>query len=169
MAYRNKVFVSFDGDSDMSYYRLMLAWRKSDHSSFNFYNAHDLTSSRDSSLELTIKSSLQQRMINSKLFILLVGANTRYLYKFVRWEIEQAIKRDLPIVCVNLNGLRHIDNERCPAILRDELALHVSFNSRIIERAINEWPSSKKNLEIQGRKGPFFYPEDVYSLLGIVR
>ena len=104
MAYRNKVFVSFDGDNDISYYRLMLAWKQSDHSSFNFYNAHDVTSARDSSTELSIKSSLQERLRETKVFVLLVGNSTKYLYKFVRWEIEQALRRSLPIICVNLKG-----------------------------------------------------------------
>ena len=39
MPYRNKTFVSFDGDSDMSYYRLMQAWRQNDGIAFNFYDA----------------------------------------------------------------------------------------------------------------------------------
>ena len=47
MAYRNKVFISFDGDTDMHYYRLMRAWKQSDYTDFNFYDAHDLTQARD--------------------------------------------------------------------------------------------------------------------------
>ena len=56
MPYRNKTFVSFDGDSDMSYYRLMQAWRQNDGIAFNFYDAHDLNTARDSSQEVSIKS-----------------------------------------------------------------------------------------------------------------
>lgn len=33
-------------------------------------------------------------MMNSKVFVLLVGEKTRFLYRFVRWEIELAIKKD---------------------------------------------------------------------------
>jgi len=39
MPYRNKTFVSFDGDTDMAYYRLMQAWKQNDGIGFNFYNA----------------------------------------------------------------------------------------------------------------------------------
>ena len=39
MPYRNKAFVSFDGDTDMHYYQLMRAWTQSDHTAFGFYNA----------------------------------------------------------------------------------------------------------------------------------
>lgn len=167
MAYRNKVFVSFDGDSDIRYYRLMLAWKQSDNSSFKFYNAHDLSSARDSSLELSIKSSLQIRLRETKLFVLLVGEKTKYLYKFVRWEIEQALSRNIPIICVNLNGQRAMDYDRCPPLLRDELALHVSFNSKIIEHSLLHWHSRDEELRAQGKSGPFFFTDAVYKQLKI--
>ena len=51
MAYRNKIYVCFDGDTDMNYYRLMCAWKENDGIPFNFYNAHDLNSARDASQE----------------------------------------------------------------------------------------------------------------------
>src|SRR5262249_53451718 len=123
MAYRNKTFVSFDGDTDMHYYRLMTAWHQNDNSPFNFNDAHDLTQSRDSSQERTIKPSLQERLRNSKVFVLLVGEKTQYLYKFVKWEIEQAVSRAMPIIAVNLNGKRFMDDLRCPPVLKDKLAV----------------------------------------------
>lgn len=167
MAYRNKVFVSFDGDNDISYYRLMLAWKQSDHSSFNFYNAHDVSSARDTSTELSIKASLQVRLRETKVFVLLVGGSTKYLYKFVRWEIEQALKRELPIICVNLNGTRHLDNDNCPAILRNELVMHVSFNAKIIEYALDNWPSQSSSIESKGGTGPYYYKMETYNSLGL--
>lgn len=65
MPYRNKVFVSFDGDTDIHYYRLMRAWKQSDHTDFNFYDAHDLTQARDTSSDETIKRSLSSRISGS--------------------------------------------------------------------------------------------------------
>ena len=104
MAYRNKTYVCFDGDSDIHYYRLMQAWHQSDHTQFNLYNAHDLNRARDSSLETSIKRQLRERLHNTNVFVVLIGEKTRYLYKFVRWEMEQALSLDLPIIGVNLNG-----------------------------------------------------------------
>ena len=88
MAYRNKVYVSFDADSDINYYRLMRAWTQNDNTNFNFYDAHDVNNNYDKS-EASIKASLEERFRNSKEFVLLVGEHTRFLYKYVRWEIEQ--------------------------------------------------------------------------------
>lgn len=73
MAYRNKTYVAFDGDNDMRYYQLMKAWKQSDNTAFNFYDAHDINSARDSSQEESIKRQLRERMANSKVFVLLIG------------------------------------------------------------------------------------------------
>ena len=167
MPYRNKTFVSFDGDSDIHYYRLMLAWKQNDGLRFNFYNAHALNTARDSSQETSIKSQLTVRMRNTKLFVLLVGEHTRYLQKFVRWEIEQALLRDLPIIAVNLNGRRSIDKDKCPALLRDQLAIHVSFNAAIMQRALDEWPESHARHRRSQHSGPYYYKDEVYVGLGL--
>ena len=161
MAYRNKVYVSFDGDNDINYYWLMRAWKQNDKTNFNFYDAHDLNSARDSSLEETIKRKLRQRLLNSKIFVVLIGESTRYLYKFVRWEIEQALALDLPIIGVNLNGLRFQDSERCPPIIRGDLAIHISFNARILQYALETWPDNHNSLKRQRVSGPYYYKQSV--------
>lgn len=167
MPYRNKTFVSFDGDTDMHYYRLMQAWTQHDGFDFNLYNAHDLNTARDTSQEASIKAQLAERMRNTKVFVLLVGENTRYLYKFVRWEIEQAIRRDLPIIAVNLNGARSMDQDRCPFLLRDELAIHISFNVNIMQHALDNWPPSHQRYRQQNESGPYYYKTEVYRELGL--
>ena len=167
MAYTNKTYVAFDADNDIRYYRLMQAWKQNGNVSFNFYDAHDLTNLMSWSSEGTIKASLQERLRNTKIFVILVGEKTKYLHKFVTWEIEQAIKRDLPIMVVNLNGKRYKDEAFCPSILRDELAVHVSFNQKIIERALNEWEGLHRQYRREGNTGPYRYNEVVYSALSI--
>lgn len=117
MAYRNKVYVAFDGDNDIKYYRTMKLWNANSNHDFDFNDAHDLHSARDSSKEESIKASLRDRLINSKVFVLLLGEHTKNLYKFVRWEIEEAIKLKMPIIVANLNGHRSKDIQRMPAIL----------------------------------------------------
>ena len=97
----------------------------------------------------------------------MVGSQTRFHYKFVRWEIEQALKRELPIIVINLNGSRSIDKENCPSILRDELTLHVSFNSKIIEKALTEWETLHHKYKKQGKTGDHYYDSSVYQSLGL--
>jgi hypothetical protein len=167
MSYRNKTFVSFDGDNDMAYYRLMEAWKQNDNIGFDFYNAHDINTARDSSTEDSIKKQLAIRLQSTKVFVLLVGEHTRYLNKFVHWEIEQALRRHLPIIVVNLNGKRSMDEDKCPPILQDKLAVHISFNAKIMQHALENWPNDYENLTKQEKAGPRFYNETVYKRLGL--
>ena len=165
--YINKTYVAFDADNDIHYYRLMQAWKKSDNTPFNFYDAHDLNNLMSCSTEETIKEKLAERLRNTKVFILLVGDNTKYLYKFVRWEIEQAIKRDIPIIAVNLNGKKSMDSDLCPAILQDELAVHVNFKQKIIEHAIDNWSNSDSFYRKDNKTGAYFYKDTIYQQLGL--
>lgn len=166
MAYKNKVYVSMDANNDIRYYYLMKAWRQSDNSTFSFYDAHDINNIYDKSEE-SIKAGLQERFRNSKCFVLLVGDSTRYLYKYVRWEIEQAIKRKLPIIVVNINGTRTRDDIKCPPIVKDELSIHISFNSKILEYALDNWPELHyKKLKV-GDLQSFHYKVETYKDLGI--
>src|SRR5712692_3124020 len=140
MSYRNKTYVAFDGDTDMWAYRIMTAWCENEHIDFDFYNAHDINSARDTSDVESIKAQLRVRMANAKQMVLLVGENTKGLRKFVPWEIELARKKDIPIIVANLNGKRVYDADRCPsAIGSDVYTIHISFQARIIQYAMDHF------------------------------
>lgn len=167
MAYRNKTYVAFDGDTDMWAYRIMTAWVRNEHIDFNFYNAHDLNSARDTSTVESIKAQLRGRMANSKQMILLVGEKTRYLRKFVPWEIELARKKDIPIVVANLNGNRGYDANHCPAAIGDEVyTMHVSFNARIIQYALDDFAETYQQVK-RTKVGNYQYTDSVYKRLGL--
>lgn len=166
MAYRNKSYIAFDGDNDIRYYRLMTAWKANDGFSLNFHDAHDINSARDSSQEESIKRQLRERFANSKLLIVLIGQNTRYLTKFVKWEMEVALKLGLPIIGANLNNSRRID-DRCPPALIGELVLFIPFGHNIIEYAMDQWPIDYQQKKSEGKTGHFHYVESVYARLGL--
>lgn len=166
MAYRNKTYIAFDGDNDMHYYRLMTAWKAHDGFSLNFHNAHDQNTARDSSQEESIKRQLRERFANSKLLVVLIGESTRYLTKFVKWELEVALRLGLPVIGVNLNGSRQMD-DRCPPTIRDQLVVYISFNHKIIEHAMAHWPDEFHRLRSEGTTGNRHYTDDVYRQLGL--
>lgn len=166
MAYRNKTYIAFDGDNDMHYYRLMTAWKANDGFSLNFHNAHDINSARDSSQEESIKRQLRERFANSKLLVVLIGEKTRYLTKFVKWELEVALRLDLPIIGVNLNGCRQMD-AFCPPTIRDQLVVYTSFNHNIIQHAMDHWPDEFQRLRSAGTTGSRVYNDDLYRRLGL--
>jgi hypothetical protein len=133
----------------------MKAWKQSDNTNFNFFDAHEINNLMAYSSETTIKAKLRERLNNSKIFILLVGASTKHLYKYVRWEIEQALKLNLPIIVVNINGKDGLDNNLCPAIVKNELALHISFGPKILEKALNIWQIEHFDHKKNNKTGPF--------------
>jgi MTH538 TIR-like domain (DUF1863) len=167
MAYRNKTYICFDGDTDMGYYRLMTAWKENDNVSFDFYNAHDLNTARDTSQEESIKNQLRIRLNNSKLLVVLIGEKTKNLRKFVAWEMEVALSLGLHIIGVNLNGLRGYDDNLCPPTIKKALAIHVPFGQKIVDYAMNNWPASYQKHKQDGKTGPYIYTEDTYKNLGL--
>lgn len=166
MTYRNKTYIAFDGDTDMASYRLMTAWHANPKFSFEFQNAHDLNTARDSSQEESIKRQLRERFANSRDFIVLIGEKTKLLRKFVQWEMDVTVRLGLPIIAVNLNGSRERD-DRCPAAIQDELAIFVPFQAKIIEYALENWPAAHASYTNQSKKGAYRYNESVYKSLGL--
>lgn len=163
MAYANKTYVCFDADTDILYYRLMTAWKENDKIEFNFHNAHEINNLRDGSSEETIKAKLRERLKNTKVLVVLIGANTKNLYKYVRWEIEWAIENDIPIIAVNLNKKKVMDDTLCPPILKDKLAIHIPFGQKIMDYALNNWPESYENHKKKGDTGAYTYKDSVYD------
>lgn len=163
----NTCYSCFDGDNDIQYYRLMQAWHTNEKFNFTFINAHDITQARDTSTEDTIKRSLRTRLRSSDIFLVLIGQSTKNLYKFVRWEIEVALEMGIPIIAVNLDKRRTINQDLCPPILRNELVVHVPFGHKIIDYAIRNWPASFAKHVSNGDTGPYFYTEQVYEKLDL--
>lgn len=166
MAYRNKTYVCFDADTDILLYRLMTAWKENDKIAFDFHNAHEINNLRDGSSEAQIKRKLRERLASTKVLVILIGANTKNLYKYVRWEIEYAVEKNIPIIAINLNKKKTQDN-LCPPILKNELAIYIPFGQKIINYALNNWSSSHSSHKSNGDTGAYGYNKSVYDKLGI--
>jgi hypothetical protein len=166
MSYQNKTYVIFDGDKDMWAYAYMKGWKSNENMDFNFYDAHDIRPLTDRASEETVRKALRERLANARQTIVLVGENTKNLYRFVRWEIEISQKRELPIIVVNLNGSRQLDSDRCPAILREWLAAHIEFKAKIIQHALDNFPDEYTRLR-ESTNGPRYYTDEVYRKLDL--
>lgn len=167
MAYRNKTYICFDADSDMWAYKFMMGWKNNDNIDFDFHNAHDLNNLRDGSSEETIKRKLRERMANTKLLLVLIGEKTKNLFRFVRWEIEIALEKDIPIIASYLNGSKQLDENICPSIIKKELVLHIPFKQAAIRWSIDNWIENKKYHKNNGDTGPITLKDSLYKELGI--
>lgn len=166
MSYRSKTYVIFDGDNDMWAYGFMKGWKSSENVNFNFHDAHDLNTITGLASEETTRRKLRERFTYAKQAIVLIGESTKNLYRFVRWEMETAIKLDIPIIAANLNGRRTYDADLCPAILRDQYVVHVAFKARIIQYALDNFPSEydRRSLDTSGNR---HYSGKIYAELGL--
>lgn len=169
MAYRNKTFVSFDS-ADIRAYRLMRAWKANEHIAFDFHDAHDLNTARDTSRPETIRQRLRERLANTKQVVLLVGDGTRALARtpssFLSYEVGVIRSLDLPVVFANLNGSRRVQIAKLPAVLADAYTVSVSFQPTIIRFALDDYVDGFR-IAKQTKKGPHIYPPATYSNLGL--
>jgi hypothetical protein len=60
-----------------------------------------------------------------------------------------------------------MDENLCPLVLRDKLAIHVPFNRAIIQYALEHWPDSDAAYKQQGKAGPYYYNDSVYQSLSL--
>jgi hypothetical protein len=63
--------------------------------------------------------------------------------------------------------MRYQDPVRCPPILKDELAVYVSFNVGIMQHALENWEDYHFQVRRQGKTGPFYYEDNIYRSLGL--
>ncbi len=156
MSYKNKTYIIFDADNDMTHYRLMTAWKKNEKIDFNFHNAHDIYSvnknhieklrkldkeERTSREETYIKGKLKERFTNTKQVIVLVGDSTKDLYKYVRWEIEVAINMDIAIIAVNLNKKNEAHVKTPPILKNKAYFVSVPYEVKKIKYALDKFPT----------------------------
>ena len=167
MAYRNKTYVCFDADNDIEYYKKMKLWKSNDNIDFNFHDAHDLNNIRDDSQEETIKRRLRERFADTKLLIVLIGSQTKFHYKYVRWEIEVALKKEIPIIAVNIVDGKTTNHESYIPILRDELVLNTQFNQKILQFSIDNWIAENDRLKKEETKNNRIWKEHIYENLGL--
>jgi hypothetical protein len=168
MTYRNKLYIAFDGDNDMRWYRLLTAWKANEHMDFDFQNAHDLHPARDTSLPESIKAQLRKRMQNSKTLVLLVGERTKYIRGYIPWEIAHARHLDLPIIVANLNDKRRYDSARCPSSIPNGYgAVHVPFEAAILKYALDNWPGYYTSNKQKVLEDVWQYNDDTYERLGL--
>ena len=169
MGHKDSTYVIFGGDNDKWAYGYMKGWKAIHHVDFDFRDAHDLdTMTASAENEKYIKSKLRPRMEKSSAVVVLVGSNTKWLYKYVRWELELALELDLPIIAVSLADANQIEPKLMPPIIRDKCVFQVPFKMKAIKHALDDWPVTYRSLPSSEKaKGPRHYNDEVYRSIGL--
>jgi hypothetical protein len=162
MGYKDPTYVVFDGDNDKWAYAYMKGWKANERMDFDFRDAHDLDSMTGlAQSEAYVKSNLKKRMEAASAVIVLIGEKTRWLYKYVRWEIELALDLGKPIIAVDLSGKKHLDTKLCPPIIRDKCVVNVPFKMSAIRHALDHWPDEYRSFPpVTKAAGPRHYDRD---------
>ncbi|MYN37998.1 molecular chaperone Tir [Duganella sp. FT109W] len=169
MGYRNKTYVAFASE-DIRHYRMMEAWKANEHIDFDFFDAHDLFVSRDTSKPETIKKNLRERLKSAKQVVFLGSKDGKKKggdsVSFLAHEIEVIIEFNLPVVVVNLDQDRTVEKKYIPDPLlsADYYMVSVSYQPKIIMHALDNYAVTFASSD---KKGPHQYPAKVYSDLGL--
>jgi len=167
MSYRNKTYVAFASEN-IKLYRLMEAWRDNDRIDFDFFDAHDLYVSRDTSKPETIKRNLRQRMSNAKQIVLIGTPEAKRKggdgNSFLAYEVDVMMEYDLPVVVANSGGSKNIERSLIPSPLLDAdyYTLSVAFSPAIIKFSLDNYAPQYAS---SGKTGPHYYKQDVYDRL----
>jgi hypothetical protein len=154
-----RTFVGFSS-TDIHYYRLMLAWKQSEHIDFNFVDCQ-LASEINSEDEDYIKRKCRERINMAGKYVMLIGADTKSKHKYVRWEAQVAIEKGCTIIGVNLDGSRKINEDKCPAVLNGIGAIFIPFSAKIIKYALESYKMHDDGKNYQ-------YQDSVYKDLGLI-
>jgi hypothetical protein len=148
----------------------MQAWKENDRIDFNFFDAHELNTARDSSLDGTIKTRLRERMNNSKQAILLGSPSAKskgnIADSFLGFEVRYLMSLKIPIVVANLDKSRIYESNNVPSVLGNSsyYTVNVSFQPKIIQHALDYYAEQFQNSQ---KVGPYCYTEATYTKLGL--
>jgi hypothetical protein len=150
MTYRTRTYIAADWTGDKDAVDQLHKWNDSEYWNLSFQDAHDLTQSRDDSLNCSIKASLAVRLDASKTFVLIIGTDTKSLrsggcqlcasynswtkscarsynvdYRsYIEYECEKAVRDNLNIVV--LYNAATVDKSKCLEIVKN-MGKHVAM------------------------------------------
>ena len=147
MSNRTKTYIAADWTGDENAVEQMYKWNDSKYWGLSFVDAHDLTQARDDSLYCSIKTSLKKRLDVSKMFVLIVGNETKTLRKgscqycsdynsgtkrcdrgysvdyrsYIEYECEKALDAyyDGEMSIVILYNAAAVDRTKCPDVIKN--------------------------------------------------
>lgn len=134
-----RTFVGFSS-TDIRCYRLMCAWKAHEHIDFDFVDCQ-LQNEINSDNEAYIKRKCRERINMAGTYVMLIGQDTRYKYKYVRWEAEVALEKKCRIIGVNLDNWRKVNTVNCPPVIRHIGAVFVPFSPHILAYALEHFQS----------------------------
>lgn len=136
------IYVAIDASNDIKYYKEFKLMLRDNGITNNIYDGIDYFKEFDKTPDDMLKFKIQKNLERADVIVVLLTKTLKSMRKFSKWQIEHAINIGKPIIAVNPNRIRSADYDVCPTILKSHLSLHIPYDARAFELAINNWPSS---------------------------
>lgn len=133
MAYKKRVFISYDYDKDKHYKNLLLAWDANRLFDFSIRD-HSADVSINSLDAAAIKRVISRYINEATYFLIIVGEKT-HKSAWVTWEIEKAVELRKRIVAVKTSK----ENISPDALFGIGASWAMSFTYESISKAINNF------------------------------
>lgn len=134
MVYRTRTYLAGDWTGDQNAIQQLKNWNQSEHLNLTFTDAHELTQARDSSLNCSIKASLDTRLNASKTFVLVVGKNTSNLKSGGCQYCERYNSSTSSCASGYSVDYRGYVDYECEKAVRDGLKIIVLYNSTSVNK-----------------------------------
>lgn len=161
MATKKKVFVCYDKITDATYFDMLEAWLSED-VQFVTYDPQPERVNTPKTIANFI-TAINERIKSVEAFVLLVSESTRNLEYNMMAELNVALANDIPIIAINVNGLRSMDDTNCPSLLKEKHVLHIAFDSKAFKTAIDVWPNYYRDHLNDENLGPRYFKDTVYQ------
>lgn len=112
-----------------------------------------------------LRENLTERMAHEDYIMLLAGENTSRLSGQGLQALLIGLYMRRPVIVVNLDGCRHCDPSKLPAVLEGRLFLCISSEFPVLEYALDSWRDESFRLTSMEKVHAAVYPSDLYDTL----
>lgn len=99
------------------------------------------------------------------LYVLVLGKATKPKKALHRPQLEAIAATKKPLIGVNTNGMRGLDSEALPALLKNRGLFVVTANSEALTHALQSWPAYWQDHDLTEAKGVFRFTNEYYDRL----
>lgn len=138
------IYVAIDASKDIKYYEEFKLMLRSNGCKYNLFDGIDYFKEFDKTPDDMLKFKIQKNLERADVIVVLLTKTLKSMRKFSKWQIEHAVNTGKPIIAVNPNRIRSVDYDVCPTILKSHLSLHIPYDAKAFELAVENWPESHK-------------------------
>lgn len=162
MSPRKKTYVCFDAEHDTRYYDLMKDWEANTSFPFHFENDYKINKLLGVKSDETVKGLIKERLQNAKVLVIIIGRSSQNLYKYVRFEIEYAIKNYIPIIGVHIHA-HDKQNEIYFPMLKNQLAAYIPFSLKTLSDTLIHSPKKQISFKKNSIGGSLFLGDTLFE------